>query len=335
MTTKAFSFLTATNDTTDRTNEILSILQTDGICHLGAGDFYVHNLVMPENTTLIGSGACTRLFLPEELEEGFIIEIKTRCTVKDLFLKGSNDWIKTSETVGRRHGFLFQSPDPMDDSIIPNFGTIDNCHISGFQGGGITCNGTGYSITASINVSNCWITNCDAGINIAYWSEFHRFTNVSCTSCWYGCVNNGGNNVFTNCGFNCNQLAFLIDNSQKQSPNNSHGSAIGCTFNHSGNNEGTGIKILGAPHGYVFSGCQLFFSKIEIENSTGIVFEAMNAGNKEQIFVTGGCSVLFANSMFNTPPIVTIKDNEHTNFVHCYTRKTGELIVLNDDQSNC
>ena len=126
MITNTITFLTSTNDKTDRTNEILSILQADGICHLGAGDFYVHNLVMPENTTLIGSGACTRLFLPEELEEGFIIEIKTRCTVKDIFLKGSSDWIQVSEKVGNRHGLLFQSPDPEDDSIIPNFGTIDN-----------------------------------------------------------------------------------------------------------------------------------------------------------------------------------------------------------------
>ena len=63
----------------------------------------------------------------------------------------------------------------------------------------------------------------------------HMFTNIMASKCLYGCINNGGNNVFVNCGFNSNITGFLIDNSRGQSNNNSHGSAIGCTFNHSGN----------------------------------------------------------------------------------------------------
>lgn len=328
MTTKAIEYLPSTNDATDRTNDIATLLATTGVCHLGSGDFYVQNLIMPEGSMLIGNGAATRLHLPDDVEEGFIVEIKTRCTIKDLYLQGSDSWITISETVGKRHGILFQSPDPMDDSIIPHFGTIDNCHITGFQGGGITCNGTGYSITASLNVSNCWIENCDAGINISFWSEYHRFTNVSATYCWYGCINNGGNNMFSNCGFNANNIGFLIDNSKDQSRNNSHGSAVCCGFNHSGNNEGIGIKILGTPHGYVFSGCQVFYSKIELENATGVLFDGLNFGSHEGISVKGGILTMFTNCMFASPPIVSITDNTDTKFINCFTRRTGEAVTL-------
>ena len=39
--------------------------------------------------------------------------------------------------------------------------------------------------------------------------------------------------MFVNCNFSENDMEFLMDNSQKQSKNETHGSAVGCTFNHS------------------------------------------------------------------------------------------------------
>lgn len=276
---------------------------------------------------IIGNGAATRLILSEDVTEGYVVNLKTRCTVKDVFLLGSLSEITPEETPGVRHGIVFEDPSGEPGSDAPSYGTVENCHFKGFSGGAITCRSTGYGCNDSMNVTNCWMTNCGVGINIPYWSEFHRFTNVSVVGCWYGCINNGGNNMFSNCNFSGNEMGMLMDNSRKQSKNETHGSAIGCVFNHSGHNQGTGIKILGTKNGFVFSGCQVFFSKIELDNVQGVIFDAFNFGRNEVIHVNGGGTAMFTNCMFGSEPQVTITDNECTKFVHCYTR-AGEVIEV-------
>ena len=273
--------LLSTKDKTDRTNEIQRILAEEGVCRLGSGDFYVGNLVMPNHTMLVGNGAATRLILLENIEDGYVVSVRTRCTVKDMFFVGSEEPIEVSEQVGTRHGIMFVDTSEKGGNDAPSYGTIENCHMTGFSGGAITCLNTGYHYKDSLNVTDCWMTNCGVGIHIPFWSEFHRFNNISAMGCWYGCINNGGNNMFSNCNFSGNEVGFLIDNSRNQSKNNSHGSAIGCVFNHSGNNKGTGIRILGIKHGYIFSGCQVFYSKIELEDVDGVVFDIWDCSNKE------------------------------------------------------
>lgn len=83
-----------------------------------------------------------------------------------------------------------------------------------------------------MNVCNVHIQDCYAGINLPIRSEYHKFTNVSSVFCYYGCINNGGNNIFVNCSFSQNIIGFLINNENNQAWNNGHGSVIGCTFNH-------------------------------------------------------------------------------------------------------
>ena len=54
-------YLESSNDSTDRTNDILSILNIYGKVYLGIGDYYINNLDMPYNTSIFGSGHRTRL----------------------------------------------------------------------------------------------------------------------------------------------------------------------------------------------------------------------------------------------------------------------------------
>lgn len=321
------NYLLTTNDMTDRTKEIEQLLAETGVCRLGSGDFYVKNIMMPENSMIIGNGAATRLILGEDDAEAYVVNLKTRCTVKDVYLVGSLSEIELSEEPGVRHGIVFEDPSGEPGSDAPSYGTVENCHFKGFSGGAITCRSTGYDYNDSMNVTDCWMTNCGVGINIPYWSEFHRFTNVSVMGCWYGCINNGGNNMFSNCNFSGNEMGLLMDNSRGQSRNETHGSMMGCVFNHSGHNKGTGIKILGTKNGFVFSGCQVFYSKIELDNVQGTVFDSFNFGRNEVININGGGTALFTNCIFGTPPVVTITDNECTKFLNCYTR-AGEAIEV-------
>jgi hypothetical protein len=248
--------------------------------------------------------------------------------VENVMLVGDSSNITLSATVGTRHGILWEGNANGDNDSIPYRGTVSNVFIHRFNGGGITCYNTGYSVAAGLNVSNCHITNCNAAVNISYWSEFSRFTNVNATHNYYGCINNGGNNMFVNCNFSSNKMGMLMDNSQNQSPNNSHGSAIGCVFNHTDNNTGIGINILNCDSGFIFEGCQIFFSQINIDDSDGVVVSNSNFGlNNCNITINKGGAVLFMGNMHQGLPTISVTDNTHVVFANCYVRSNGTVVT--------
>ena len=328
--------LESSKDKRDRSREIEKMLRELGVCILGSGDFFVSGVTMPDRATIKGMGGATRLILMEDVTDGAAITLGSFCTVKDISIVGAEADIEMPSEVGTRHGILFRGNATEKDYALSNsqhkHGIINSCFISSFSGGGITCDKTGYSPSSSLTVSDCHIYLCGAGINISDFSEYHEFTNVLCTRNRYGCINNGGNNVFVNCGFNCNVTGFIIDNSKGDKNNNSHGSVVGCTFNHSDNNNGIGIYIRNTRHGYVFTGCQLFFSKIIIETSTKILFNTFNCGRNVEIIVNGkhatdGGLVVFENFAFNPLPSVTVTDNDAVKFINCFD-KDGNPFVL-------
>lgn len=321
------NYLFSTNDHTDRTAEIEQILKKYGRCELGAGLFFVRGVNMPESTMLSGAGNATKLLLDPALEEGYALKISSYCTIQNLMLTGSETEIPLPEKVGKRHGLVFLGNcDPDDETTWRT--QIHNCVVHGcwfwsFTGGGITCNGTGFDIQSSMTVSDCHMSNCGAGIYIPYFSEFHRFTNVMSNRNLYGCVNNGGNNYFINCGFDSNKLGFLMDNSDGKALNNSHGSAIGCSFHHSDKNKGVGIHAIGNYAGFIFSGCQIGNSRIISENNIGFIFNAMSFLNRPNITIIGGATHLFQNCIFGQHnAILNIQDNDMVSFSGCYTMRS-------------
>lgn len=327
ITTDTNAYLATTGDTTDRTADIIAMLSTQGVCRLGKGNYYVKDLVMPAGTSIIGNGNATHI-IRSGTDDGFAIKMGSRCTIKDCWITGSSTDITIFETLGNRHGILWQGTYTADQNT-PLRSMISNVYISGFTGGGITCSDTGPGVNACIMVDEAYITNCGAGINIAYRSEFNKFTNIHSYANWYGCINNGGNNVFTACDFSGNKVGFLMDNASGQSPNNSHGSAVGCVFNHTNGNSGVGIKVVGCENGYVFTGCQIFFSQIYLENSDGITISDCNLGaNNCSITVKGGGVTLFVNNMHQAAPTITITGNANVHFTNCYVRSTGAVVAV-------
>lgn len=327
ITSDTNNYLAASGDQTDRAAEIMTMLQTTGVCNLGPGDFYVSGIVMPDRTTLKGCGDTTRVILLNSVTSGAAIEMWRKCQVSDLHIEGNTSGITLSSTVGTRHGILwagnYQATESNADQ--PNMGLVSNVRIHGFTGGGITCYNTGYGTYTHMSAVNVQIWNCNAGINISYWSEFHKFTNIRTYLCYYGCINNGGNNIFTNCDFSQCAVGCLMDNSNGQSPNNTHGSMIGCVFNHSNNNSGIGIHIIGCSNGFVFEGCQIFYSQILLENCFGVQVSNCNFGSSNcNILVTGGGLTLFSGNIFQNASVsVIVNNNSYVHFVNNYERQTG------------
>ncbi len=320
-------YLSATGDKTDRSREIEEILERDKVCVLGPGTFTVTGITMPPSSALLGLGEASIILLDESVEDGAAVKLGSFCSVKNLCIQGSEKTLSHPERIGTRHGILYLSNvTPQDSGNPPRKEILSDLRIHSFSGGGITCHDTGYSIDSSICATNIRIHGCGAGINISHFSEYHKFTNVTCTRNLFGCIQNGGNNVFCACSFDGNETGFVIDNSRKQSNNNAHGSAVGCTFNHMGGNKGVGIHIMGSNPGYVFSACQIFFSQIVVENSGGIHFADCNLGRGEKIFVRGGGRFMMTDCTFGQPPVITVENNPYTTFRDLYLR-SGESVL--------
>ena len=334
ITTDTNNFLASTGDTTDRTSDIQTMLNTTGVCRLGPGVFYVTGVEVPNYGALIGSGKNTKLILASSVTAGYAVKLKTYSTVKDMSILGATADITPSSTVGTRHGILFEGTADAQSSPQTFYRSyITGCLIRNFAGGGITCYNTGLSASASLVVSDCQMRKCDAGINVSYFSEFHRWTNIMAQECYYGCICNGGNNNFANCDFSGNKQALLIDNSTNQSRNNTHGTFSACTFHHSDNtyndgaivSVGTCMQILGASAGEIFTGCQIGYGDLEIDNSKGIRFDACNFLRMTALEITDSPLVVFSDCNFwdATSSPLTQSGNTTLKFHDCYLLTNG------------
>lgn len=324
-------YLEASGDTTDRTGDIITML-TNGYGKLGAGDFYVHDLDIPDDTTLSGCGNKTRLILDPAVSAGYAIKLGNRSGISDLAILGALSNISVPTTQGNRHGILWQGVVEGGTLISnPVNGYISNVYISRFTGGGIRCYNTGYGTSAGVECVNTVINNCYCGILNDRWSEFNSFTNVKCNGNYWGCIDNGGNNIFTNCRFDSNVNGFLMDDTLGTSMNNSHGSVIGCTFNHNGNNNGYAILCRGIDSGESFVGNNIFFGKVNIEDCKGVIFDGCIFGKMDSnhpITITNSFGTLFANNIYEITPTIVKSNNTGLHSSNNINRETGALITF-------
>lgn len=328
ITTDTNNYLASTGDQTDRSADIQAMLNSTGVCHLGAGLFMVSGVDIPDYCSVIGSGMHTMVRLLPSVANGYAFKMGTQSSLSNMRISGGTSAPTLSSTVGSRHGVLFEGTKHSGQSggETESESTVDNCIISNFEGGGITCTGTGVNLDSNMIISDCIVRSCGAGIYIPYYSEFHRVSNCAFVYNYYGCVDNGGNNNFSNCDFSGNRVGILIDNSTGQSPNNSHGTFSSCSVNHSYTDEGvinggTAIKLLGVEHGEIFTGMQIFYGAIVIDDSNGVRFIGANFGNISSaipITVTDSKVVTFSDCTFAQSPSLTQSNNTVLKFTECY-----------------
>lgn len=333
---------TNTADETGKTNmtgAIMSMLTSTGYCHLSPGIFYVSGGIdLPTGATLEGCGRDTIIRLIGSVESGYIARLKEYSTIKNIrFSGGYADGDVSNGNIGGRKGIIYiGNRNGQEPSVTPSTGK--NCHITNcwFENldSGIYGHNAGGGLQEGLTVSDCYITLCKAGINLDYWTEYCKFTNVVVFKCYYACINNGGNNVFTACTFH-GTIGFLIDNTNNKSPNNAHGSCVGCTFNHIDNwnypetlGGGYGVQILNSLEGFIFTGCQFFFGKILIQSSKGFAFSdsLFKGTDTGEIIVTGNYPVFFSNNIFQNAPVLSVNGN--SKFDNCYLAADGSLITV-------
>lgn len=343
---KARFGLNSTNDTTDRTVEIVNRLATYGYCQLLEGTYYVSGIVMGVGQRIFGIGAKTIIRLSDSVTSGAAINLTTDCSIENLTISGSDSDIELTSSVGTRHGINWTTSDT-DGTSTKYRPSVRNVRIHSFSGAGVYCENTGYNVSTGGAFDSLFIYNCCVGVYIPQLSEFNHFTNISAKYCYYGAICNGGNNTFVNCGFDANTEGFREYNSPiTQHTNDSHSQCIGCTFHHNGT---YAIYIRGNRFGFVFSGCQVGSADVCVEQgSGGVIFIGLNILNGTNILLTnpynvifsacqwritsdaptitvtgvsasGGGTVLFDDCIANIVPTVSVTDNDNVFFNECYT----------------
>lgn len=328
------NYLAPTGDTSDATGNILAMLVSSGVCNLGPGDYYIKNLKMPERSTIRGCGDRTRIILLPGAEYG--LEVSSLTTIKDVSILGNNGSAITIQKEPREQAGIRlqgQATEHPGDKKASNRVIIDGCRIS-YCGYGLLFRNTGGGTSDSVQVNNCFCFYNDCGIGIIDWSEYHNFTNVKSLLNWYGVINNGGNNKFSNCNFDSNRVGFYMNNTTGESQNTSHGSVVCCSFNHQYGesgvaNAGVAVHIENMDNTCMtFSGCQFFYGDFEFIGRT----KYANAVFGDSIFGAGlkfnvegsNVFVLLADSFFGNAP--TITDTNRKIKVHdCYLSNGSEI----------
>ena len=314
---------------TDMTPAIMAMLNGAGYCHLGPGIFYVSgNIDIPTGATLEGCGNNTCIRLLASVTSGYICRLKEYGKVRNIrFSGGYNAGDISTPDIGGRKGVIFiGNRDGQDPEVTPTTtkcSQITGCTFENLDSGIYGYNAGG-GLQEGLIVSDCYITRCKAGINLDYWTEYCKFSNVVTFQCYFACINNGGNNVFVGCTFHGVE-GFVLDNSTGNKSNHGHGSVIGCTFNHIDNmnrpqeaGRGLGIKMIGNTAGFVFSGCQLWYGEVYVENSRGVSFaDCLFGGGSIEITTTGSYPLFLNGCTFQSTP--TVSAETAPKYTGCYT----------------
>ena len=319
---------------TDMTSAIMAMLNANGYCHLAPGIYYVSgNIDMPEGSMIEGCGEQTIIRLLQSVQSGYIVRMHTKSTLKNVCLSGGyNPGDISNGNIGGRKGVNYiGNRDGQSSGITPSTCTscvIDGCFFENLDSGIYGYN-TGGGLLDGLIVSDCIFTRCKAGINFDYWVEYSKVTNCIMFQCYFACINNGGNNVFTACTFH-GVIGFLVDNSSGNKTNVAHGTVNGCTFNHIDNMNnpselgmGYGVKVLNAPHGFIFTNCQFWYGRIRVENSSGVQITGCEFGGglgsvSYPTNETAGSGIVFIdNCLFQSTPSLSLVSS--TKLHNCWT----------------
>ena len=331
----------------DRTADIFAALASYGECRLGAGTFIVHGLQMPHSTRLTGRGNATVLQLNSSYTSDSAVILNWGCKLDNLKIVGAGGYTWTANgTITDSHGLYMTGPSTSDPTspmydVDRKRVTLDALDIAGFSGGAVCLNSISAATQDGVCMTNSNLHHNNVGVYMPHVAEFNKFTNIRATRNYYGTINNGGNNVFENCGFDGNVVQVLMDNSDGTATNNSHGSFVGCTFNHSNRNANNGkaIEIKNMTSGEMFVGCQIFYGSTYLTDCEGVVFSACNYGKGTGVYVSGGRCNVMTGCMFTnveSEPASSPEDhytwfvissNDKFVLANCYTR-AGTQVTL-------
>ena len=246
-------------------------------------------------------------------EAGTAVIMSDDSSISNLSLKGSVIPLSEDDltTEGNRIGISI----PVQSHRV----SVTNCFISDFNGSGIYAINNSTSDGAFGHIIGCYVFRNHVGINFYDRYEYSKVSDCTIEYNYIGAINNGGNNLFSNCGFNNNyNTGFVADNSEDNHSNNTHGSCVGCNFNHNGHNTGIAIGMYGTLSGFTFTGCNVFYGHINVDQSKRVIFDGCNFGSALVLDINSG-TTLFIGCLFRDDTVSNITDVlNRVKFVNCY-----------------
>lgn len=298
-----------------KTKIIEECLQKYGAVQLIKGTYLIDDVNMPDNSIIKGFGEST-ILKAWQTSNGVIVG--SNCTIENVRIS-SNNGHTTSQ--GQGAGIYIKGN---KEQPPYKFNTkINNVTIDGFGYAGIRGSSTGYWVANSISATNCRIHNCYSGITLEDYCEFNRFTNCLCYNNYIGALIYSGNNVLVNCSLSNNTVGVYLDGeTEGYAGNNGHGALIGCTINHSDNNNGYAVIARSITNGFIFDGCNIWYGKFLTDKgdeiTKGIVANNCLFGGSTEIVNWGAEPLFMFGCIFNTTP--TFTGNKPIIKQNCYTK---------------
>lgn len=302
------------SETLYKTKIIEETLAKHGAVQLVAGTYLIDDINMPDNTVIRGFGESTVL-KAWQTSNGIIVG--ANCTIENLRITSENGHT-TSQGVGS--GIVVRGNH--EDSPFKYHTKIINVTIDGFGYAGIQGAATGYWVANSMSVVNCKMTNCYCGIVLEDYCEFNRITNCLCYNNYIGALIYSGNNTIVNCSLSNNTVGLYLDGETAgYAGNNGHGAVIGCTINHSDNNNGYAIIARSITNGFIIEGCNIWYGKVLTdagqETSRGIMLQnCLFGGGTPEIVNWGADALLLMGCVFKATP--TFTGHKRTIKANCY-----------------
>lgn len=205
---------------------------------------------------------------------------------------------------------------------------IDNVAVIGFSKNGILVQNRGYSSLCSIIANNLYLQYNGCGICFYEKGEYGVLTNCIAIDNYFGCIDSGGNNKISNCGFDRNTKGLY----SSAVNNDTHSDIISCSFNHCTDRA---VEIDGIASMLSFTACQFFGAtnnELVIYNAQAVSLVnclfglnaklAFNKASKSNnLYILNNC--LFGN----TPNTISIQSGTLVVLNNCYTQ-TGSTVTV-------
>ncbi len=221
------------------------------------------------NTVLYG-GANTVLALDEQSSASVLLSLNgvDNVTISNLTVQGGNT--KRPSQKGARVGIHIEACRSVNIQNVD----IVGWELYGLYGKTMSSYGSAEEgkFYKQLQIVNTRFYNNYCGTYLDYRCEYTQLMNCVFGENYIGSINCGGNNMYVGCMWNSNHYGFVLEN---DGSNPAHGGCNSSTFNHNDN----AIQVNNCINGWTFDGCQVFYGKIELNNSKGVIFNASIFGS--------------------------------------------------------
>lgn len=162
-----------------------------------------------------------------------------------------------------------------------------------------------------LQIANCRFYHNHTGAYLDFRCEYTQMVNCLFGGNHIGSVNCGGNNCYSSSQWNANTIGFIVDGGTygTTGSNPAHASCSACVFNH---NTQIAIQVDKAIHGWAFTGCQIFYGKIKLNQTKNIIFSSCLIGGDTIIYSDHpdypNCNLITGCSIKNSAQLLSGND---------------------------